>query len=88
MSKMTPHQMKITSAAIAKRNRQLRAGTAEAAAAMWKESGLGLPVTPDVPLAGLHKARIVWPDATDEEVQASRAWLAEHGFKAPVRPVK
>lgn len=64
----------------------LREGTAEAAKRLWDATKLGVPVDLTVPLAGLHKARILWRDATPEEVKTSQEWLVANGYKAPRRP--
>ena len=84
---MTPKQKREIAASLKQRNERLRAATQEAALAFWLDSDLPPPSSPDVPLAGLHKARIMWRDATAEEVRASRSWLIAHGFKAPERPM-
>jgi hypothetical protein len=48
----------------------------------WPQRLLGEPLNdkPFVALAGAHKARIRWPDATKKQVKASRAWLRAHGY--------
>jgi hypothetical protein len=35
---------------------------------------------PDVPMAGLHRARLQWIDATDAMIEESMAWLKAHGY--------
>jgi hypothetical protein len=49
----------------------------------WPQRLLGEPLTdkPYVCLAGAHKARIRWPDATKKQVQASKRWLRAHGYR-------
>lgn len=64
----------------------LKNPTLEGALEFWP-AALGKPISPDAPLAGIHKARLVWPGATKKMVQESRAWLKEHGYGTiPGRP--
>jgi hypothetical protein len=55
--------------------------TYEAAMEFWDYGKMGVPTDKEVVLAGVHKARIHWPDATEEQRVESRAWLADNGFK-------
>ena len=41
---------------------------------------LGKPISPDAPLAGIHKARLQSPGASKKMVQESKAWLEAHGY--------
>jgi hypothetical protein len=34
----------------------------------------------DVPLAGVHKARLQWIDVTDAMIEESTKWLIEHNY--------
>ncbi len=75
---------------LAERNRMLR--ELDVAAAKRFANGVGQAFQPadghsadTIALAGLHKARIQWRDATEAEVEQSRAWLREKGFEIPER---
>ena len=63
-----------------RRDAVLRNPTTAGAMQFWDFALLGQPVTPDAPLACIHKARLQWPDATPVMVAESRRWLAEHGY--------
>jgi hypothetical protein len=39
----------------------------------------------DAPLAGVHKARLQWLDATDAMLAESIAWLTSHGYETSWR---
>ena len=58
----------------------LRNPTREKAMKFWNYDLLGEPVTPDTPLAGLHKARMFWKGSTGEMMVESARWLMDHGF--------
>jgi len=62
----------------------LRNPTEDKALKFWRSELLGSP-QPDVALAGLHKARCMWPQSTAKMVRDSRAWLSAHGFDVPPR---
>lgn len=57
--------------------------TLEAALRYWPYDILGPPLTPDIALAGLHKAVILWPGSTTEMIMKSRIWLEQHGWEVP-----
>jgi hypothetical protein len=62
----------------------LRHPTHEKAMKLWDYALLGEP-QPDTPLAGLHKARILWHQSTEQMKEESRAWLIAHGFTLPFK---
>lgn len=74
---------------VAFRNEVLRNPTQENALALWKRGEvsrtLGTPADQLVPLAGVHKARFLWRDATPAMLDESEKWLKEHGYKVPER---
>jgi hypothetical protein len=63
-----------------RRDALLESPTLAGALEFWDYKTLGKPERPDVPLAGIHKARLHWPKATPEQVAESRKWLADHGY--------
>ena len=72
---------------LAFRNEVFKNPTPENSLELWKRSGT--KVTPDhqtVPLAAVHKARILWRDSTPEMVVESAKWLKDNGYLLPSRP--
>jgi hypothetical protein len=67
-----------------RRNKVLRNPTMKGAMELWDENRLGKPSSPDVPLAGLHKARLHWLGATPAMIRESQQWLADHGFNEEI----
>lgn len=63
----------------------LRNPTIEGALKFWPFPAIGEPHRDNAPLAGLHKARIMWPGATKAMVRESKAWLRENGYEVPPR---
>ena len=71
---------------LTKRDALYRNPNAADALAWWHESQGNIePVDPLVPLAGVHKSRLQWLDATDDMLEQSKLWLAENGFQAEWR---
>lgn len=70
---------------LARRDAVFRDPTYENAMQYWDYGKMGMPLDKDVPLAGVHKARLLWTEATEEMKQESREWLAAHGFKETIR---
>jgi hypothetical protein len=58
--------------------------TYEGAMAFWDYNRMGVPIDKDVVLAGVHKARLHWTQATEEQREESRQWLTAHGFSHDV----
>jgi hypothetical protein len=70
-------------ARLARRDALFRNPNAADAMTWWNETmGTFPPHHPLVPMAACHKARLQWLDATDTMLEESKAWLAEHGFRA------
>lgn len=61
----------------------LRNPTYEAALRFWDYAKLGKPSSAEAVLAGVHKARIVWPGSTPQMVQESKLWLLRRGLRLP-----
>lgn len=62
----------------------LRNPTFAGAMAFWPWHAPGMrngPRSPDVALAGVHKARLHWPGATEAMKQESKLWLIKRGLK-------
>lgn len=59
--------------------------TTEGAMKFWSYDLLGEPAAPDAPMAGLHRARVMWPGASKQQVKESKAWLRAHGYTVPPR---
>jgi hypothetical protein len=55
--------------------------TEERARAFWDAQGFPPPLSPNIPLGAMHKARLQWLDATDAMLAESLQWLDDHGFK-------
>jgi hypothetical protein len=57
----------------------------DVAAAMrsWDYEKLGPPAKPDVVLAALHKARLMWTGCPIDKKMESMAWLAGAGYEIP-----
>jgi|GEM_PF-3915724 len=48
---------------------------------------VGIPnPNPKNALAGVHKARLSWGEATDEMIEESKKWLAENGYSPTPSP--
>ena len=74
---------------LAKRNALFRQPNNADVMAWWCEAmGNVAPVDPLVPMAGLHKSRLQWLEATDDMLAQSKLWLAENGFEASWRGVE
>jgi hypothetical protein len=67
---------------LAARETLFRNPSDEAARAWWTSEGYAPPFHAGVPLETVHKARLQWPDATDDMLAESRAFLFEHGYGA------
>jgi hypothetical protein len=54
----------------------------------WSWHLVGAPAKdkPFPALAGMHKARLRWAHATKKQVQASKRWLRNHGYRETVLP--
>lgn len=61
----------------------MRKPSVEVAMRFWDFKRMGKPVSEDAVLAGVHKARVVWPGSTPEMVQESKLWLLRRGLKIP-----
>lgn len=59
--------------------------TMERALRFWRPELLGPPIG-DAPLAGLHKARLIWPESTASMIEVSKKWLVDHGYEPRVIP--
>lgn len=59
--------------------------TMDRAMKLWRFELLGPPIG-DAPLAGLHKARLLWPESSAEMIAVSKKWLTDHGYEARVIP--
>jgi|WetSurMetagenome_2_1015567.scaffolds.fasta_scaffold15328_6 hypothetical protein len=70
-----------------RRNAVLRNPTTADAMEFWDYATLGKPENPDVPLAGVHKARIQWVEATPLMIAESKLWLSNHGFKHEIERI-
>lgn len=70
---------------MAERNEVMRNPTLENALAYWNKRGFPPPVSPDTPLATVHKARLHWLDATDAMLRESQEWLLANGYKVTVQ---
>jgi len=66
------------------RNDALRSLDAAQITAFSRKWGAPLPPTEGQFWAGVHKARLNCTDMTPEEQEASRRWLAEHGYRATI----
>jgi hypothetical protein len=60
----------------------LRNPTAEKAMKLWPHHvrGMEQPLDGTAALAGVHKARLLWPGSTKAMVRESKEWLRVHGY--------
>ena len=84
---MSEHQYrkKQMQAFLAERDELMRNPTLEGARAYWNKRGFPPPVSPDTPLATVHKARLHWLDATDAMLRESQEWLLANGYNTTVK---
>jgi hypothetical protein len=61
----------------------LKNPTVEGAMKFWNFALMGKPASEDAILAGVHKARIMWPGSTATMIEESKLWLLRRGLKIP-----
>jgi hypothetical protein len=67
---------------LAERDALFRNPNAADAAKWWaRYITKATPVDSSVPLAGVHKARLQWLDATDAMIAESKAWLEANAYQ-------
>jgi hypothetical protein len=60
--------------------------TIDSATELWRLQGCPMKLArPDVPLAAVHKARLQWLDATDQQLEESKQWLIDNGYEVTFR---
>jgi len=53
--------------------------------AWWRANGHPPPASPTVPQAAVHKARLQWLGATDEQLAESMEWLIDNSYSTSFR---
>jgi hypothetical protein len=79
------YRKKQMQAFLAERDELMRNPTLEDARAYWDKRNFPPPVSPDTPLATVHKARLHWLDATDAMLRESQEWLLANGYNTTVK---
>lgn len=68
---------------VRERDEIFRNPTVEGGMKFWNYELLGEPISDNTVLAGIHKARLFWKDATPQMISESIDWLVEHKFNIP-----